>query len=110
MKSFKDLLSDDVNNVFMNKAEFAEEHIIGDRGMTIIVDEAEIFERSKKQIEQGRIEGVYKRQIMFYVSKKIFGRMPAIGSVLKVDGMNYRVTDAVDEGGVYSITVGYFAQ
>lgn len=108
MKSFKDLLSEDVNNVFINKDEFAEEHIIGGIKMTIVVDEAEIFERSKKQVEKGRIEGVYKRQIMFYVAKKTFGKMPAIGSVLTVDGMNYRVMDAVDESGIYSITVGYF--
>ncbi|MDR0924290.1 MAG: hypothetical protein LBN31_08065 [Hungatella sp.] len=109
MKNFKDLLIEDVNKVFMNDDEFAEKHMIGDREMTIIVDEAEIFERSKKQIEQGRIDGIYTRQIMFYVAKKVFGKMPGIGSILKVDGMNFRVTDAVDEGGMYSITLGYFA-
>lgn len=92
----------------MNKNEFAEEHFINDKKMTIIVDEAEIFERSKKQVEEGRIEGIYKRQILFYAPKLEFGKMPAIGSILKVDGMGYRITDAVEEGGMYSITLGYY--
>lgn len=109
MKSFKELLADDVQNVFMNKEEFAEIHTLGDREITIIVDEAEIFERSKKQIEEGRVDGIFKRQILFYVAKKDFGKMPGIGSVLKIDGLNYRISDAVDESGMYSITVGYFA-
>lgn len=108
MKSFKDLLSDDIG-IFMNKDEFAEEHTVGDKKMTIIVDEAEIFERSKKQIDAGRIDGIYERQIMFYVSKMVFGKMPAIGSILKVDGVSYRITDAVNEGGIYSITLGYLS-
>lgn len=106
MKSFKELILSDIESTFMNKDEFAEEHTIGNKKMTIIVDEPEIFERSKKQIENGRIEGIYKRQIMFYVAKSTFGKMPGIGLSLEIDGTKYRVTDAVDEGGMYSITVG----
>lgn len=108
MKSFKELITDDVQNVFMNKEEFGEIHTVGDREMTIIVDEPEIFERSKKQVENGRIDGIFKRQIMFYVAKRDFGKMPGIGSVMKIDGISYRVTDVVDESGIYSITVGYY--
>lgn len=109
MKSFKELIISDVENIFMNSDEFAEVHTIGNKEMTIIVDEPEIFERSKKQIESGRIEGIYKRQIMFYVAKSVFGKMPGIGIALGVDGVKYRVIDVVDESGVYSITVGYYA-
>lgn len=104
MKSFKDLIADDIHNVFMNVDEFGEKHTIDGRAMTITVDNSEIIERSKKQIE--RTDGIYKKQILFYVSRAEFGRLPAIGSVLQFDGGQYTVTDAVSEGGIYSITIG----
>lgn len=107
MKSFKELLSNDIKTVFMNPEEFGEMHIIGGREMPVIIDETEITERSKKQVEQGRIDGVYERRILLYVSKNDFGRLPGIGGLLAVDKTKWRVVDAVDEDGVYSITLGY---
>lgn len=104
MKSFKDLIADDILNAFMNPDEFGEKHAIDGRDMTITVDNSEIIERSKKQIE--RTDGTYKKQILFYVARAEFGRLPAIGSVLQFDGGQYTVTDAVSEGGIYSITIG----
>nr|DAJ08311.1 MAG TPA: Gifsy-2 prophage ATP-binding sugar transporter-like barrel, 4 helix bundle.7A [Caudoviricetes sp.] len=93
----------------MNPDEFGEIHKIGQRLMTVIIDESEIFERSKKQAERGRIDGIYERQILLYVSRSEFGKLPGVGSVLQVDNTNYRIVDAVDEGGIYSITLGYLS-
>ena len=33
------------------------------------------------------------------------GRLPAIGRKLQLDNSKYLVTDAIDEGGVFSITL-----
>ncbi|SEU24300.1 ATP-binding sugar transporter [Lacrimispora sphenoides] len=107
MKSFKELLSADIKAVFMNPEEFGELHTVGGREMPVIIDETEITERSKKQAEHGRIDGVYERRILLYVSKSDFGRLPGIGGLLIVDNTKWRIVDAVDEDGIYSITLGY---
>lgn len=106
MKSFKQLLTEDIKETFMNLEEFGEEHKINLKKMTVIIDEMELTERSKKQVENGRIEGIYKRMILLYVAQKDFGQMPAIGAMLKLDNSNWRVVDSNNEGGMYSITLG----
>ena len=55
--------------------------------------------------EQGRIDGVFKQQIVLYVARIDFGQLPAIGRTLNLDKSKYRVIDAIDEGGIYSITL-----
>lgn len=90
----------------MNLDEFGEEHMVDGKRMTVIVDGLEVVERSKKQSEHGRIDGIYEKQILLYVSRKEFGLLPIIGRQLKLDQNIYRIADAIDEGGVYSITLG----
>ena len=103
---FKEIAYNDISTVFLNPEEFGEEHVVDGRAMNIVMDNVEIIERSKKQSEAGRIDGVFKRELLFYVSRSDFGPMPAQGRVLTLDGRKYIVSDAVEEGGVYSITIG----
>ncbi len=103
---FKEQLFKDIDAVFLNPDEFGEPHTVDGKTMNVSVDNMEIIERSKKQIEEGRIEGIYKRQLLFFVSRKEFGKLPAVGRLCTFDGKEYRIADAVDEGGVYSITLG----
>ncbi len=103
---FKEQLFKDISNVFLNPEEFGEPHMIDGKTKNVIVDNMEIIERSKKQAEDNRIEGIYKRQLLFYVSRAEFGKLPAIGRIMKFDGKDYRIVDAIDEGAVYSITLG----
>ena len=51
------------------------------------------------------MDGIYVNQKLIYVAASDFGAMPKQGSTLNLDGKIYRVADAVDEGGVYSITI-----
>ena len=103
---FKEIAYNDISTVFLNPEEFGAEHVVDGRAMNIVMDNVEIIERSKKQSEAGRIDGVFKRELLFYVSRSDFGPMPAQGRILTLDGRKYIVSDAVEEGGVYSITVG----
>lgn len=103
---FKDIAYNDISTVFLNPEEFGEEHVVDGRAMNIVMDNVEIIERSKKQSEAGRIDGVFKRELLFYVSRSDFGPMPAQGRILTLDGRKYIVSDSVEEGGVYSITIG----
>lgn len=101
---FKEMLLRDCEEVFMNPEEFGSWHKVDGKSMVIQVDDSEVIERSKKQIE--RTDGVYKRQFLFYVLQKDFGPLPTIGRAIDIDGTTYKIVDANSEGGIYSITVG----
>lgn len=104
--SFKSVIMSDIHNVFLNEDEFAEKHVIDGKKMTVVVDGNEVIERSKKQAENGRLDGLYERQVIIYVSKRDFGKVPAIGRELTMDRGLYIIQDCIDEGGMYSITLG----
>lgn len=103
--SFKSCLYNDIFHTFLNAAEFGEEHELDGRKMICIIDSNEVEERGKKQFEHSRIDGIYEDNIIVYVSRKDFGKQPATGHAISLDGKMYRVTDSRDEGGMYSITM-----
>ena len=101
--SFKDILKNDIKSTFLNPEEFGEEHIVQGRPMIIVLDDLENIEREKKMISHA--DGIFARQILFYVSAEDFGELPAQGGFIMLDGKRYTVTDATDEAGMYAITV-----
>lgn len=110
MTDFKELAAQDIKEVFLNPEEFGECHVVDGKQMTIIVDGMEVVERAKKQKENGRIDGIYEKQLLIYVARSDFGKPKGIGNLLKLDGSTYRIVDLVDEGGIYSITLGAVKQ
>lgn len=103
MMSFKEIIADDVHETFLNTAEFSDTHTINGVDMPAQIDVNEQIEREKRMAQN--VDGVYMNQKLLYVAASDFGAMPAQGSIIKIDGKIYRVADAVDEGGVYSITI-----
>lgn len=100
---FKDFIKSDIGNVFLNPEEFGEEHEIDGKSLMVIVDNNEQIEREKRVTSN--IEGVYVKEILFYVSQEAFGALPFIGKMLRFDKKSYTVTDAIDEDGIYSISL-----
>lgn len=106
---FKDIIAKDVHEVFINPEEFSEIHTLNGVPMPVQIDSNEQIEREKR-VNQN-MNGIYVNQKLIYVAtedyKKIPGRtgMPKQGSVLTLDGKTYRVADAIDEDGIYSITL-----
>lgn len=101
MLNFKDIIRQDAKQVFLNPSEFGENHIINGKSMTIIIDNNEMIEREKKY-KNG--EGLHRQQMLFYAAASEFGKLPANGRILEIDGHKYIITDAVKEGAVYSIS------
>lgn len=101
--TFKDILKNDIKATFLNPEEFGETHVVQGREMTIVLDDMENVEREKKM--KSHMDGVYARQMLFYVSADDFGAMPAQGGLIDLDGKKYTVVDATDEAGMYAITV-----
>ena len=99
--TFKELLRQDVKTVFLNPAEFGEEHAVNGKPMMIIIDDNELTEREKRM--KSNMDGIYKKQTLVYVSALDFGPLPGVGKPVKIDGATFIVTDSLNEGGVYSL-------
>ncbi len=103
---FKEILADDNRKVFLNPEEFGELHEISGRKIWMIIDDNEMVEREKRQnTSQGYRQGIYTRQVLFYVLGRDFGPLPPIGRSLTLDGKSYTITDSINEGGIYSISL-----
>lgn len=100
---FKDVIKADVHKVFLNVKEFSDTHVINGVEMPVQIDSNEQIEREKRFNQN--MDGIYKNQKLIYVAASDFGPMPKQGSILTMDKRTYRVADAIDEGGIYSITL-----
>ena len=99
---FKELAIHDLQIAFLNPEEFGEIHTVNGLKMLIIMDGNEMIEREKRV--KNHAEGTFRKQILFFVAAEEFGALPAIGREISVDGKKYRVTDAVSESSIYSIS------
>lgn len=96
-------MQQDIKKVFMNPLEFGEEHMVDGKSMNIIIDNLEQVEREKRETKID--EGLFNKQVLFYVSEEEFEKLPKIGRQLELDKQKYHVTDAINEDGIYSISL-----
>ncbi len=99
--TFKEQLRDDVGTVFLNTDEFASVHTVNGKQIPTLVDNIELIDREKKA--KSNMDGVTTRTTLIYVKARDYGALPPVGSVVRLDGSAYRVTDSTNEDGVYSI-------
>ena len=103
MLTFKEIVRTDIQNMFLNPEEFAEEHVVNGKKMKILIDNNEMIEREKR--EKSYIRGIYKKQFLIYVAAKDYGPLPGLGTSVNLDNNIFLVSDAVNEMGVYSISL-----
>lgn len=106
MKSFKDLIKEEVRTVFINEKEFGEIHTLDGQEVTIIIDNNELTERTKYRSKDEYTTGIYADEILFFISQKQMEDKPRIGRIIKLDGKEYIVTNVEDESNMYAITIG----
>lgn len=101
--SFKELLEQDVKNVFLNPEEFGEVHTVNGKEMAIVIDNYELQER---QGQTGHPkDGSYMKQKLVYVAASDFGPLPKQGVRFRINKEEYRVIDAAREGSLYQIII-----
>ncbi|MBD5395604.1 MAG: hypothetical protein HDR71_15390 [Lachnospiraceae bacterium] len=107
--TFKDVIAQDIKRTFLNFDEFGTIHKLNGRDTLVIVDDNEMTEREKKFKNAGALNGfnggLFKKQLLFYVHAKDFGPLPSPGRTFHFDKQEYLITDAVDEDGIYSISL-----
>ena len=63
--TFKEIVKNDVRQVFMNLDEFSETHTINGKEMPVQIDSNEQIEREKRLNQN--MDGIYKNQKLIYV-------------------------------------------
>jgi hypothetical protein len=101
--TFKEIIANDVHEVFLNANEFSDAHIINGVKMPCQEDSNEQIEREKRMSQH--MDGIYLNQKLIYVAASDYGPLPKQGSMITYDGRKYKVADAIAEDGVYSITL-----
>ena len=93
--TFKEQIEQDNRAVFMNLDEFSE------------IDNNEMIDREKRhQYKRDTYaDGVYRKELLIYVKAEDFGKLPAVGRLLNLDGKSYIISDAIDEDGIYSLSL-----
>lgn len=111
MKTFKEIIKADRRRVFINPAEFGSAHEVDGRQMIVIVDDSEREERDRERgisaFGQGiGAGGMYVEHVLVYALAEDFnGIRPRIGRQMSLDSRRYLVSDVVDEGGIFAITL-----
>ena len=103
MSIFKAIIHDDIHRTFLNLLEFSDIHNVNGKDMPVQMDSNEQIEREKRFNQN--MDGLYLNQKLIYVAASDYGPLPKQGSLVTMDGRKYSVADAIDEGGVYSITL-----
>ena len=91
-------LNSDMENVFLNTDEFATQHIVNGKLMSVMVDKNELLTRNKEK-------DFRPKDTLIYVKKSEFGNMPSVNGIVTLDGNKYVVKDATNENGIYAITL-----
>ena len=102
---FRESMRRDIPNVFLNPDEFGETHTVnGKEDVTVILDDFELMNREKFKKEVTN-DGTSMRRGILYVKASDIGRLPAAGKQITVDDKRFLVEQAVNEAGIYAITV-----
>ncbi len=103
---FKDHIANDIEKVFLNLSEFADEVIIdGERIKVVIDNEARSYEGNVEEME--RTVG----NILIFVSKETwrntYGRLPKAYDALMFNNVPCTIVRSSERNGVLSITLDY---
>lgn len=103
--TFKGMLREDIRGIFLNPDEFGETHTVnGRKDVLVVTDDFELLSREKyhKNVTN---DGTSRNRGILYVRASDVGRLPKAGQQLTIDGMHFRVEQAVNETGLYAVTV-----
>lgn len=101
--NFKELMAEDVDDVFLDTDENAEEHDIDGQTVLCSVDQVSSRERSDRQNET--YDGIFKATAMLAVKEAVLGYRPVFGQAMKVDGTMYLVAKCVEDSGLLLVTL-----
>ena len=105
MSAFKDMVEADMDAVFLNLDEFAEEHNLNGADCVCILESP----TSMGQLQQGKdYEGydvVHRTVITIHVKKSDLGEMPVEDQDFTLDGELFQVESCVEHKGMLTLSL-----
>jgi hypothetical protein len=102
--NLKDCIASDIDNLFFNQIEFAENVNIDGKQVDVVIDSDLLKDYSLKNGG----EGLAKGELLFHAKKSDFEKKPFIDDIMRFNNVRYRIFDIQESFGVYSITLaGY---
>lgn len=101
MSEFKDMIAEDIDEVFFNEDEFAEEHSLDGKRMTLIIDENALIQR-----RSGGELGLECSSLVVYAKRKDLPRTLSEGTKVNLDGRIYHVNEYSEDAGVVTLMLG----
>ena len=96
--SFKETISNDLFNVFMNVEEFGETHNIDGEDIACVVDDDKLKDNSIKS-------GTYKGEKLIYVPLTSLQGLYVQGAKISFDGEDFYVADVANDMGMITLTL-----
>ncbi|MDR7869199.1 MAG: hypothetical protein RIN56_20630 [Sporomusaceae bacterium] len=96
--SLKDIMAADVDDIFLDRDENAEDHIVDGQTVLCSIDQVSTRERSDRQSEQ--YDGIFKAVALLSVKESALGYRPVYGQAITVDDVLYMVIECVVDSGL----------
>ncbi|NFG24840.1 UNVERIFIED_ORG: hypothetical protein B2H98_08860 [Clostridium botulinum] len=96
--SFKDIVQNDINSVFINIDEFGEKHYIDGIIKTVLVDNETLKERNQKEYD-----GIIQADLLYFIKSKDLVNKIKVGELQRFDGAVYTVFDVKYDSGIYEV-------
>lgn len=101
MKTFKEMIQQDNQTVFLSPEEFAENTLIDGIEVEVVIDNDQLNEY---QLKNGG-EGLANSRLLFFVVKEKLPFEPFPGQNIEFNGRYTYVIDVQEDEGMYSITL-----
>ena len=99
---FKEVVDDDIQNIFLNASEFGTEHTLNGRKVICVIDE-EKFQSKQKNGLITQEDGVYQNGFTLFIGNPYLKLQPHTGETLKLDNVKYEVVASKHDMGMYEI-------
>jgi hypothetical protein len=98
---FKDVAADDIDNVFFETKEFAENVVIDGKSVPIILDD-DALQGKSDVYAMGLSEG----ERLIFIKEKDLRRLPQSGEQMTIGDKQWYVKHAVSNAGVFELRIG----
>lgn len=99
--SLKEIMAEDVRNVFFSQDDFGETHTINNITCSCVLDDDRLIERT-----DAAAIGTHLGERLLFVASSLLPGKPAVGNPLTLDGKKWIVRGVADNAGVYEIRLG----
>lgn len=96
----KDIMQEDIDNIYFSEDEFGENHIVDGTEITCVIDKETL-----KNASGGEEFAVSESGIILFAKTKDMPPKKPYGSSIVIDGVDYIVEAWEDEAGVCEVTL-----